>query len=220
MIIDILTLFPEYFNSPFEQSILKRAREKKLIETRVTNIRDFAKGKHRKVDDRPYGGGPGMVMMPGPICEAIRSKREPHTHVIYLTPQGKLLTAQDCERLASMSHLILVCGHYEGFDERVVMKEPGEKISIGHYVLSSGNPAAMVLVDACSRLIPGVLGNEESVKQDTFQEKGFKGPVYTRPDDFEGLMVPEILKTGHHANIEKWQKSESIRNEYVSGFIN
>lgn len=208
MIIDILTLFPEYFDSPFEQSILKRAREKRLIETRVTNIRDFATGKHRKVDDRPYGGGPGMVMMPGPICEAIRSKRTPQTHVIYLTPQGKLLTAQDCERLATHPHLILVCGHYEGYDERVAMKEPGEKISIGSYVLSSGNPAAMVIVDACSRLIPGVVGNEESVKLDTFQRGGFKGPLYTRPDDYEGLKVPTVLKSGHHAEIEKWQSTE------------
>lgn len=218
MIVDILSLFPDYFVSPFEQSIIKRAKERGLITISLTNIRDFATGKHLKVDDRPYGGGPGMVMMPGPLCDAIRSKRREDSHVVYLTPQGKLLTPLDCERLSKVPHLILVCGHYEGIDQRVIDLEIDEEMSIGNYILTSGCPAAIVLLDAISRFIPEVLGNEESVKQDSFQDKGFKGPQYTRPEKYEGLNVPEELKSGHHAEIDKWRKRQAIikEKEYVA----
>jgi tRNA (guanine37-N1)-methyltransferase len=218
MIIDILSLFPDYFSSPFEQSIIKRARESGLITIRTTNVRDFAEGKHRKVDDRPYGGGPGMVMMPGPLCHAIRSRKEENSHLVYLTPQGKVLTAQDCERLAGYPHLVIVCGHYEGIDERVMEIESGERISVGNYVLTSGCPAAIVLIDALSRFISGVLGNEESSKYDSFQKKGFKGPQYTRPLDYEGCVVPEVLTSGHHAEIDKWREGQAIskEQEYVA----
>jgi len=221
MIIDILSLFPQYFESPFEQSIIKRAREKGLIEIRMVNIRDFASGKHNKVDDRPYGGGPGMVMMPGPLCEAIRSKKKEDSYVIYLTPQGKLLTTSDCDRFSKMAHLIIVCGHYEGIDQPVIDKEVDEEISIGNYVLSSGGPAAIVMIDSISRLIPEVLGNQDSITQDSFYKKGFKGPQYTRPEQYEGLSVPEELKSGHHAEIEKWRKKQATNKEkeYEPKFI-
>lgn len=221
MIVDILSLFPDYFTTPFEQSIIKRAKERGFIEINCVNIRDFASGKHRKVDDRPYGGGPGMVMMPAPLCDAIRSRRKENSHVVYLTPQGRLLTAEGCERLSKQRHLIVVCGHYEGIDQRVIDKEVDEEISIGNYVLTSGCPAAIVLVDALCRFLPGVLGNEDSFKQDSFQGQGFKGPKYTRPETYEDLVVPQELKSGHHANIEKWCKSEAINKEkeYVTRSI-
>src|SRR5579885_910300 len=161
MLIDILSLFPEYFQGPFDVSIVKRARQKGLIDIRLTDIRTFAKDKHRKVDDRPWGGGPGMVMLPGPITEAIRSVRQEKSRVIYLSPQGKKLDAAKCRALAKEPHLILLCGHYEGVDERV-MREVDEEISIGDYVLTSGCPAAAVLVDAVCRFIPEVIGNEEA----------------------------------------------------------
>jgi tRNA (guanine37-N1)-methyltransferase len=209
MRIDILSLFPEYFKSPFEQSLMKKAKDKGLIDIRLTNVRDFAHDKHKKVDDRPFGGGPGMVMIPGPLCEAIRHVRTDDSHVIFLTPQGKILEAADCRRLVLHPHLILICGHYEGIDQRVIDREVAEEISIGKYVLSHGGPAALVLVDAVCRLIPGVLGNEQSAEEDTFHNRGFKGPQYTRPDVFEGIKVPEELKSGHHARIRKWREEQA-----------
>jgi tRNA (guanine37-N1)-methyltransferase len=217
MQIDILSLFPEYFDGPFKVSMLKRAIEKGLIDIRLSNIRDFGEGKHRKVDDRPYGGGAGMVLMPGPITQAIRSVKREDSHVVYLSPQGKQMDTATCERLAKMSHLVLVCGHYEGLDERVIEKEIDEEISIGDYVLTNGCLASIVLVDATVRFIPGVLGHEEATKFESFQQGLFEGPSYTRPDEFEGLWVPEVLRSGHHAEIEKWriqegrEKTERIR---------
>lgn len=210
MEIDILSLFPEYFRGPFDVSILKRAQERGLIELKLTNIRDFAPGKHAKVDDRPYGGGPGMVLMPGPVCAAIRHVRRENSHVVYLSPQGRLLTAAKCQELAAKDHLILLCGHYEGVDERAIAQEVDEEISIGDYVLTNGCIVAIVVVDAISRFIPGVLGHEEAAAKDSFQEGIFEGPHYTRPEVFEGLKVPEILKTGHHAEIEKWRQARAL----------
>jgi tRNA (guanine37-N1)-methyltransferase len=212
MLIDILSLFPEYFQGPFEVSILKRAIEKRIIEVRHTNIRDFAEGKHRKVDDRPFGGGPGMVLMPKPLTKAIRSRKEEKSYVIYLTPQGKKLTANTCERLALIPHLILVCGHYEGIDQRVIDSEIDEEISIGDYVLTNGCLPAIVLVDAVVRFIPGVLGHEEAAQQDSFQKGVFDAPQYTTPRDFEGECVPEVLLGGNHALIKKWREEEAIKN--------
>jgi tRNA (guanine37-N1)-methyltransferase len=210
MEIDILSLFPEYFESPFNVSMIKRAIEKGLIDIRLKNIRDFGEGKHRKVDDRPYGGGPGMVLMPGPTSQAIRTVRRPDSHVVYLSPQGKLFDAKAASRLAKQPHLILVCGHYEGLDERVIEQEIDEEISIGDYVLTNGCLAAIVLIDATVRFIPGVLGHEEAAQNESFQQGILEGPSYTRPENFEGREVPEILKSGHHADIEKWRKIKGL----------
>lgn len=209
MLIDILSLFPEYFQGPFDVSILKRAKERGLVQIRLWNIRDFAHGKHKKVDDRPYGGGPGMVLMPGPVVEAIRTCRQPESHVIHLTPQGRVLDAASCQRLAGHAHLILVCGHYEGIDERAVALEVDEELSIGRYVLTNGCVPAIVLVDGVVRFLPGVLGHEEAAAQDSFQQgETLEGPQYTRPWEYEGLCVPEILRSGNHAEIAKWRKSQ------------
>jgi len=211
MKVNILSLFPEYFQGPFDVSIMKRAKEKGLLEIELTDIRDFALGKHAKVDDRPYGGGPGMVLLPEPVCAAIRSVKSAKAHVIYLSPQGQLLTAAKCEELATKEHLILLSGHYEGIDERALELEVDEEISIGDYVLTNGCIAAIVIVDAISRFIPGVLGNENASAKDSFQKGIFDGPHYTRPEVFEGLKVPEILRGGHHAEIEKWRQSEALK---------
>src|ERR1700722_2408054 len=220
MNIDILSLFPEYFEGPFNVSMIKRAKELGLIHIRLTNIRDFGEGKHRKVDDRPYGGGPGMVLMPSPVSRAIRSVKRENSHVVYLSPQGKQFDAQTASRLAKMSHLILVCGHYEGLDERVIEQEIDEEISIGDYVLTSGCIAAIAVIDATVRFIPGVLGHEEAAARDSFQpghgegqgqgQGIFEGPAYTRPEEFEGKRVPEILRSGHHAEIERWRQQKGL----------
>lgn len=207
----ILSLFPEYFKGPFDVSMIKRAREKGLVDIQLINIREFAEGKHRKVDDRPYGGGPGMVMMPGPIVKAIESAKRPESRVIYLSPQGKPLTAEICQQLAQCSDLILLCGHYEGVDERVVEMEVDEEISIGDYVLTNGCVAAIVLVDAVMRFIPGVLGHEEAALKDSFQEEGmFDAPQYTKPEEFKGQRIPEVLISGHHKQIETWRKNQAL----------
>jgi tRNA (guanine37-N1)-methyltransferase len=210
MEIDILSLFPEYFDGPFRVSMLKRAIEKGLIDIRLTNIRDFGEGKHKKVDDRPYGGGAGMDLMPGPVISAIRSVKRGSSHVVYLSPQGRQLNPATAERLARIPHLILVCGHYEGLDERVIASEVDEEISIGDYVLTNGCLASIVLIDATVRFIPGVLGHEEATKFESFQQGIFEGPSYTRPEEFEGQSVPEVLRNGHHAEIEKWRTQEGL----------
>lgn len=205
MQIDILSLFPEYFDGPFKVSMIKRAVDRGILDIRLTNIRDFGEGKHQKVDDRPYGGGPGMVMMPGPAVEAIRSVKTPRSHVVFLSPQGTMLNAAKCVELAKCEHLVLLCGHYEGIDQRIIEKEVDEEISIGDYVLTNGCLASIVLLDATVRFIPGVLGHEEGALSDSFQSGMFEGPAYTRPEEFEGLLVPEVLKSGNHSEIEKWR---------------
>lgn len=209
MDIEILSLFPEYFSGPFNESILKRAQQKGLLNIRHTQIRDFAFDKHRKVDDRPYGGGPGMVLKPEPVCRAIHHVRREGSHVIHLSPQGKVLTAAKCRALAGESHLVLVCGHYEGMDERI-MKDVDEEISIGDYVLTNGALGAIVLVDAISRFIPGVLGADEGANEETFEEGIFDCPHYTRPESFEGMRVPEVLLEGNHALIAEWRKNQAL----------
>ncbi len=208
MEIDILSLFPSYFRGPFDVSIIMRAREASLLEIRHTDIRDFAENR-RKVDDRPFGGGPGMVLCPEPVANAIRSVRKPHSRVIYLSPQGGVLNAKKCEELSSFDHIVLLCGHYEGIDERVLTMID-EEISIGDYVLTSGCAAAIVLVDAVSRFIPGVVGHPDAVAEDSFQEGIFDGPHYTRPEVFEGMEVPQVLREGNHAEIRKWRKNKAI----------
>lgn len=221
MQIDILSLFPEYFESPLRVSILKRAIEKGILDIRLKNIREFGEGKHKKVDDRPFGGGPGMVMMPGPVTRAIRSVKRENSHVVFLSPQGNLLTSQICERLSQLPHLVLLCGHYEGMDQRVIETQVDEEISIGDYILTNGCLASLVVLDAMVRFIPGVLGHHESAKQDSFQGVGFEGPLYTRPEEFEGAFVPEVLRSGHHQKVEKWrsekgwEKTAQVRPELI-----
>jgi tRNA (guanine37-N1)-methyltransferase len=209
--IDILSLFPLYFQGPFDVSMVKRAQKRGLIEIQLIDIREFADDKHRKVDDRPFGGGPGMVLSPEPVAKAIRSVNTEDAHVIYLSPQGKTLNAAKCKELAAKKHLVLLCGHYEGIDERVLAKEVHEEISIGDYVLTNGCVAAIVLVDAVIRFIPGVIGHPAAVEEDSFQEGIFDAPHFTRPEVFEGMEVPEVLRSGHHADIKKWRKQEALK---------
>lgn len=207
---DILSLFPAYFQGPFDVSMIKRAIENRLLEIELHDIRNFAEGRHRKVDDRPFGGGPGMVMKPEPVAKAIRSVKSKGSHVVYLSPQGTLLNHKTCERLAKMDHLILLCGHYEGIDERVIENEVDEEISIGDYVLTNGCLPAIVLIDAVARFIPGVLGDERAAFEDSFQEGIFDTPHYTRPEEFEGAFVPKVLTSGHHEEIQKWRKKKAL----------
>ena len=223
MRIDILSLFPSYFQGPFDASIVSRARKSGLIEIGLIDIRDFSENRHKKVDDRPFGGGPGMVMAPQPVAGAIRSVKGDKSHVVFLSPQGKTLNAAKCKELAGREHLILLCGHYEGVDERIIEAEVDEEISIGDYVLTNGCAAAIVLVDAVIRFIPGVIGHPEAVENDSFQKGIFDAPHYTRPEVFEGMEVPEVLRQGHHKEIEKWRKSQAmnktirVRPELVKG---
>jgi len=212
MKIDILSLFPEYFRGPFDVSMVKRAREAGLIDLNLVDIRDFSENKWRRVDDRPYGGGPGMVLCPEPVSAAIRSVKSEKSHVIYLSPQGTPLSARKCEELAKKEHLVLLCGHYEGIDERVLRKDVDEEISIGDYVLTSGCAAAIVLVDATIRFIPGVLGHPDAAQEDSFQNAGlFDGPQFAGPIDFEGDLVPDVLRQGNHAKIRQFRLAEAVK---------
>lgn len=212
MKITILSLFPGYFAGPFDESMIKRARAAGLVDIHLVDIRDFSEDKHRRVDDSPYGGGPGMVMMPGPVVKAIRSNRTEKSKVIYLAPQGEKLTAAKARSLSKEEDLIFLCGHYEGIDERALRLEVDETLSIGDYVLTSGCPAAIVAVDALVRFIPGVLGDQDSCEQDSFEGEGLlEGPQYTRPNEFEGLEVPPVLISGHHEKIAAWKKEQSVK---------
>lgn len=210
MHIDLLSLFPGYFTGPFDESIIKRARMAGLLDIHLVDIREYASGPHRQVDDRPYGGGPGMVLMTEPVINAIRDQKKEDGYVIYLSPQGTKLDASHAKRLAEKSHLVLLSGHYEGIDQRIIDLEVDEEISIGDYVLTSGAPAAIVLIDAIARFIPGVLGHPDAATNDSF-EKGLEGPHYTRPPLFEGLSVPPVLLSGNHKEIDKWRQDESLK---------
>ncbi len=214
---DILTLFPEMFSSPFQESILAKAIEKGLIEVRTINIRDFALDKHRIVDDAPYGGGQGMVMKVEPIARAIEQVKseDPSVRTIYLTPEGKPLNQEMARQLSSRSHLILLCGRYEGVDERVRELFVDEEISIGDYVLTGGELAAMVLIDAVSRLLPGVLGSDRSAEEDSFFGSLLEYPQYTRPASFRGYEVPEVLLSGNHHMISLWRRKEALRRTWM-----
>ena len=213
MRIDILNLFPNMFSSPLRESILGRAVEKGLLQIQTINIRDFTLDKHQVVDDAPYGGGQGMVMKVEPIARAIESVKaqNPSARTIYLTPQGKPFHQDLARRLSTQSHLILLCGRYEGIDERVRELFIDEEISIGDYVLTGGELAAMVLVDAVSRFIPGVLGSDRSAEDDSFFNFLLEYPQYTRPSDFRGSCVPEVLLSGNHSAISIWRKKEALR---------
>jgi len=206
---DVLSLFPEYFQGPLSESIVKRAQEKGLITIELTNIRDYAKGKHKRVDDRLYGGGRGMLLMPGPVIDAVRAKKQQKSHVIAFSPKGKKLTTKRVQELAKEPHLILVCGHYEGIDQRAVDTVVDELISIGDYILTNGALAACVFIDAVSRFVPGVL-SEEAVFSESFENSLLEGPQYTRPEIFEGQEVPKVLLEGDHKKIEAWRLTQAI----------
>lgn len=205
---DVLTLFPEMFE-PLRESIIGKAIEKKRINLNLVNIRDFSKDKHKKVDDTPYGGGAGMVMRPDVVYDAYQSVKQEKAKVIYMSPQGKTLNQQMVEKLSKESHLIILCGHYEGIDQRVLDEIVDEEISIGDYVLTGGEIPAMVLMDSVSRYVKGVL-KQDSVEEESFSNGLLEYPQYTRPEIFEGKAVPEILLSGHHQNIEKWRKERSL----------
>lgn len=205
---DVLTLFPEMF-SPLKQSILGKAEEKGLININLINIRDFSKDKHKKVDDTPYGGGAGMVIRPDVVYDAYTSVKDDKAKIIYLSPQGKKLNQQKVEELSKHSHLILICGHYEGIDQRVLDELEVEEISIGDYVLTGGELPAMVLIDSVSRYIEGVL-TRKSIEEESFSNNLLEYPQYTRPEEFMGRKVPEVLLSGHHENIRKWRYEKQL----------
>jgi tRNA (guanine37-N1)-methyltransferase len=216
MRIDVLTLFPEMLESPLGYSILKRAQQAGVVEIVLTNIRDFAVGKYRKVDDKPYGGGQGMVMMPGPIfdCfEHVEKLSAEKGRVILLTPQGQKFDQSKAVELSKEKRLVLIAGRYEGFDERIRTGLSAEQISIGDYVLSGGEPAAVVIIDAVVRLLPGALGDEDSSKDESFTDSaggGLEYPQYTRPEVFRGMRVPDVLLSGDHGKIAEWRRRQAV----------
>lgn len=210
MRIDILTLFPEIFRGAFDESIVKRARERNLVEIHLHNIRDYTHDRHRKADDRPFGGGPGMVLKPEPVFECVESIGAPEGSLIYLTPQGQRFNQTKAEELSRRERLVLLCGHYEEIDERIRTVLVGEEISIGDYVLSNGEMPAMVVVDCVVRLIPGVLGDDESAQTESFTSGILDYPQYTRPAEFRGMKVPEILLSGNHQEIRNWRERKAL----------
>jgi tRNA (guanine37-N1)-methyltransferase len=220
---DILTLFPNLCAGVFTESILKKAQENRLIRVRCLNIRDWASDKHRVTDEPPYGGGPGMVMKPEPIFAAVESIRTERSHVILMTPAGRRFTQEVASELTRKEHLIFICGHYEGVDYRVTEHLVNDELSIGDYVLSNGAVAAAVVVDAVARLIPGVLGDSDSTRDESFSAGTLEYPQYTRPHEFRGWNVPEILLSGNHRAIREWrasqarQKTEERRPDLLQG---
>ncbi|NDJ85828.1 MAG: tRNA (guanosine(37)-N1)-methyltransferase TrmD [Chloroflexi bacterium] len=211
---DILTLFPSMFSGPLTESILKRAQDAGLIELGLHNIRDYATDRHHITDDTPYGGGGGMLMKVEPIVAAVEAVRRPKSHVILLSPQGRLFNQSIAQELSTRGHLVLVCGRYEGVDERVRETVVDDEISIGDYVLTGGELAAMIVVDAVSRLVPGVLGARWGAEEDSHATGLLEHPHYTRPATFRGLPVPDILASGDHGAIATWRRHESIRRTW------
>ena len=209
MKIDILTLFPEICRAPLSESMMKRAQENKIVDLRIHNLRDWTTDKHDVVDDAPFGGGQGMVMKPEPIFAAVESLRKEGSTVLLMTPQGKRFTQPIAGELSQREHLIVICGHYEGIDHRVIEHLVDLEISIGDYVLTNGAIAAVVLVDAIVRLLPGVLGHEQSAADDSFTDGLLEAPQYTRPAEYRGWKVPEILLSGNHAEIAEWRKEQA-----------
>lgn len=211
MRIDIITLFPETAMAPLGKSIIRRARDKGLADIRAHQLRDWAEGKHRKTDDTLCGGGQGMLLMPGPIFAAVEELRQPGTKVILMTPQGKPFKQADARRLSTDSHLIILCGHYEGVDHRVVEALADEEISIGDYVLTNGAIAAAVVADAIVRLLPGALGDARSPEEESFTDPNMlEPPAYTKPNDFRGMKVPDVLLSGDHGKIATWKKTMAL----------
>ncbi len=218
MKIDVLTLFPEMFEGVFGHSILKKAEDQHAVQYNVVNFRSYADNKHQTVDDYPYGGGAGMVLKPQPIFDAVKDLQEKSSsspRVILLCPQGERYTQNKAEELAASDHLIFICGHYEGYDERIREHIVTDEISIGDYVLTGGELGAMVVIDSVVRLLPEVLGNEESHMKDSFSTGMLEHPHYTRPADFRGMKVPEVLTSGNHRLINEWRDKESLRRTYM-----
>ncbi len=211
---DIITIFPELFEPVLECGILRRARERRLVEITIVDLRGFATDKHRSVDDRPYGGGEGMVFMPGPLFDAVESCRgrahEAGTQVVLLSPQGKLWTQDQALEFSTIPHAILICGRYEGIDQRVIDRLVDRQISIGDFVLAGGEIPAMVILDSVVRLLPGALGNRESALNESFCTGLLDYPQYTRPAEFRGMSVPEVLLSGDHARIDRWRKEQAL----------
>lgn len=217
MKIDFLTLFPEMFHGVLNESILKKAQEKEAVQFNVINFRQYSSNKHQNVDDYPYGGGAGMVLTPQPIFDAvedIRSKGDTEPKVILVCPQGERFTQSKAEQLAKEEHLLFICGHYEGYDERIREHLVTEEISIGDFVLTGGELASMVITDSVVRLLPGVLGNEDSPVLDSYSSGLLEHPHYTRPADFRGLQVPEVLLSGNHKLIAEWREEQSLRRTF------
>ncbi|MFD1735794.1 tRNA (guanosine(37)-N1)-methyltransferase TrmD [Bacillus salitolerans] len=217
MKIDILTLFPEMFVGVLNNSILKKAQEKEAVTIQAHNFRDYSENKHKNVDDYPYGGGEGMVLTPQPIFDAVdqlTSHKEKKPRIILMCPQGETFTQKKAEELANEEHLIFICGHYEGYDERIREHLVTDEISIGDYVLTGGELASMVIVDSVVRLLPDVLGNELSHMRDSFSTGYLEHPQYTRPADFRGMVVPEVLLSGNHKHIEEWRSKESLKRTF------
>lgn len=212
MRIDVLTLFPEVFNGFTQTSIMKRGIDRKIIDIHITNIRDFSLDKHKKTDDYPYGGGPGMIMTPQPIYDSYQSieKVSPTPPCIYLSPQGKIFNQEMAMELSKYPQIIFLCGHYEGIDERIIHNIVTHEVSIGDYVLTGGELPAMVMIDCISRLLPGMLGNSNSAREDSISNGLLEFPQYTRPYEFLGEKVPDILLSGDHQKIEEWRKIHSL----------
>jgi tRNA (guanine37-N1)-methyltransferase len=210
--IDVITIFPGMLDGFLGESMLKRAVEKGAVEFNVVNLRDFATDTHQSTDDRPFGGGPGMVMKPQPLFDAINSLKSESSRVVFMTPRGKPFKQARALTLAEEAHLIFVCGHYEGIDERVIESLVDEEISIGDYILTNGVLPAAVIIDSVVRLLPGVLGGEGAIDAESFMDDGFlEHPQYTRPADYNGLTVPDVLLSGNHAKIAKWRKEQAYK---------
>jgi len=209
MKIDVLTLFPGMFAGPLDESIIRRARDNGILELGIHNLRDYTHDRHKTVDDKPFGGGPGMLLKPEPIFEAVEHLANDQTRVILLTPGGRPFRQEIARELATHSHLLLVCGSYEGFDERVKEHLAHDEISIGDFVLTNGALPAMIVIDTVTRLLPGVLGDDESARDESFSHGLLEYPHYTRPAEFRGWKVPDILLSGHHAEIAKWRAQQA-----------
>ena len=215
MRIDYLTLFPEMFEGVLNHSILKRAQDKGMLAVNTVNFRDYAENKHNQVDDYPFGGGQGMVLKPEPIFNALESLQQtPETRVILMCPQGEPFTQEKAQELSEAEHLVFICGHYEGYDERIREHLVTDEISIGDYVLTGGELPAMTMTDAIVRLIPGVLGNQQSHEDDSFQDGLLEFPQYTRPREYRVMNVPEVLLSGNHARIDAWRREQKLLRTY------
>ncbi len=213
MKIDIITLFPKMFSGPFEESIIKRAKERGLVEINLIDLRKYGIGKHQQVDDRPYGGGVGMVLMVEPMFNAIKDMKTKDSKVILMNPQGKVFNQKKARELSQEKHIIIVAGRYEGFDERIRKYLADEEISIGDYVLTGGELPAMVVAETVARLVPGVLDKKEATQNESFSDpKKLENPQYTHPYEFNGWKVPDVLLSGHHAEVEKWKKEKAQEN--------
>jgi len=211
MKVDVITLFPGMFAGPLDESIIKRARETGLLNLGIHNLRDYAHDRHRTVDDRPFGGGPGMLLKPEPIFEAVEALSRENTRVILVSPSGRTFNQAIARELAAQEHLVMVCGHYEGFDERIREQLADDELSIGDYVLTNGALPVMVIVDAVVRLLPGALGDDESSRDESFSNDLLEYPQYTRPAEFREWRVPEVLVSGNHALIAKWRAEQAQR---------